>query len=108
MFSMVIQLAQSQPGNGTSGLLSMIIPFALIFVLFYFLMIRPQSKKEKERLNMLGSLRKDDRVLTSGGIYGIVTNIKENEVTLKVDEESNIKIRLARHAIVGIIKRAEE
>ena len=107
MVNMVIQIAQGQPGGG-SALLSMILPFVLIFVLFYFLMIRPQSKKEKERVNMLNSLRKNDQVLTSGGMYGIVTNIKDNEVTLKVDDESNVKIRLARNAVVGIVKRAEE
>lgn len=108
MLSMGIQLAQSKSGGDASGLLTMILPFAIIFVLFYFLMIRPQGKKEKERINMLNSLRKDDRVLTSGGIYGIVTNIKDTEVTLKIDEESNVKIKVSRNAVVGIVKRAEE
>lgn len=93
--------------NTTSGFVGMLLPFILMFVLLYVLIIRPQRKKEQERLKMLQNINKNDRVLTSGGIYGIVMNIKDNEVTLKIDETTNTKIRLARSAIIGIEKSGE-
>ncbi|MBI4713245.1 MAG: preprotein translocase subunit YajC [Planctomycetes bacterium] len=93
--------------NTTGAFASMLIPFVLMFVLLYVLIIRPQRKKEQERLKMLQNINKNDRVLTSGGIYGIVMNIKDNEVTLKIDETTNTKIRLARSSMIGIEKSGE-
>jgi len=99
-------LGQAQP-DASSGFIHMIILFGIMFLLLYFIMIRPQKKKEQERLRMLDNLKKNDRVLTSGGIYGIITGIKDNEVTLKIDEDNNVKIRLSRSAIIGVEKSAE-
>ncbi|MBI3098669.1 MAG: preprotein translocase subunit YajC [Planctomycetes bacterium] len=72
----------------------------MMFVVFYFLLIRPQKVKEDQRQEMLKQLKKNDRVLTTGGIYGTVMSAKDNEVVLRVDD--NVKIRFARNAIVGV------
>lgn len=100
----VLQLAQAAPSGGTGAFISMLIPFALMFVLLYVLIIRPQRKKEQERLNMIQNVKKNDYVLTTGGIYGTVIGIKDNEVTLKIDDANNTKIKLAKSAIIGVEK----
>ncbi|MEK7449133.1 MAG: preprotein translocase subunit YajC [Planctomycetota bacterium] len=109
MNTLITSMAQANSGGGGADqLLRMIVPFALIFVLFYFLFIRPQKKKEQERLKMLQNIQKNDRVLTSSGIYGIIVGIKDNEVTLRIDEKNDVKIRLARSAVIAIEKSKEE
>lgn len=94
-------MGQQQPG-GLGSLLGMLIPFGLMFVVLYLLIIRPQRQKESERLKMLSNVQKNDNVLTSGGIYGVVMQVKDNEVTIKIDENNNTKIRVAKSAIIGI------
>ncbi|MBI4833738.1 MAG: preprotein translocase subunit YajC [Planctomycetes bacterium] len=106
MFNSMIFLAQDAAPSGSSALISMLLPFALLFGLMYLLLIRPQNKKEKMRQEMINSLQKNDHVITSGGMFGIVSNIKDDEISLKVDEDSNVKIRVSKNAIVGVIKRA--
>ena len=101
----MIFLAEDAAPSGASALITMLLPFALLFGLMYVLLIRPQNKKEKERRNMIDNLQKNDHVITSGGMYGIVSNIKDDEITLKVDEDSNVKIRVSKNAIVGVIKK---
>lgn len=108
MFNMIVFLAEGQTDGSNSGqFISLIIMLALMFGIFYFLILRPQNKKEKQRLQMLNSLKKNDTVLTTGGIYGLVTNLKDNEVTLKIDDDANVKVRVARNAIVGIINKSD-
>ena len=77
-------------------------------VLIYFLLLRPQRKKEKARLEMLQNLKKNDRVITSGGIYGIVTSVGKDEITLKIDETNNTRVRFAIYAITGVIRPGEK
>ena len=100
---MVLWAANSSGGNMSDFLVSL-LPFILMFALIYFLLIKPQQKKEKERLKMLNTVQKNDYVLTTGGVYGIVTAVKDNELTLKIDEDNNTKVRLVRSAVVGIIR----
>lgn len=80
-------------------------PLILIFVIFYFLIIRPQQKREKERKNMLESLREGDEVVTIGGIFGRILNIKDEVVTLEVGDK--LKIKVMRSAIGSVIKKAD-
>ena len=94
--------------TGGGDFITMLLPFALMFLLLYLLIMRPQRKKEKERLAMLQNVKKDDHVLTSGGMYGVVQLVKDNDVILKVDETSNIKIRVAKSAIIGIEKSSDK
>ncbi len=94
------QQGQGQAGGG--GLIGL-WPIILIFVIFYFLLIRPQQKRQKEHQKMLESLRKGDRVLTSGGIYGTVVGVKDDVVVVKIAE--NVKVELAKSAVSHIVSR---
>ncbi len=81
------------------------IPFAIIGVMFYFLLIRPERKKRQDLASLLDSLKKNDRIVTIGGIHGVVVNVTKDsdEVTIRVDEGSNTKLRVSRSAISRVI-----
>ena len=78
--------------GGQAGGFTAFVPLILMFVIFYFLLIRPQQKKAKEHRNMLGNLRKGDRVITSGGIHGVIVSIDETTVVLEVADKIKLKI----------------
>lgn len=86
---------------------TMFILMGLIFVVFYFLLIRPQRKKEKDRQQqreeMLKSLKKSDHIVTIGGIHGVVAAVGEDEVTIKVDEKADVRLRMSRDAISRVV-----
>jgi len=86
---------------GTIGFLLQLLPIAAIFLVFYFLVIAPASKQKRKTQEMLGSLKKGDRVVTSGGIYGTVQGVEAEVVYLKISE--NVKVKVARSAITGIL-----
>lgn len=85
---------------------SQLIAIALIFVVFYFLLIRPQKKMQDEHKKMIGGLKKNDEVITSGGIHGIIANVKESTVTLKVDD--NVKIEIQKSSISSVKGKTSE
>ncbi|MFH1313769.1 MAG: preprotein translocase subunit YajC [Candidatus Eisenbacteria bacterium] len=91
-----------QQQGGSSGLLGL-WPIVLIFVIFYFLLIRPQQKKQKDHQKMLESVKKGDRVVTSGGVYGTVVGVKDNIIVLKIAED--VKIEFSKAAISAIVER---
>jgi len=96
-------LAQAaQPGTAAS-LLNMVIPFALMFFVIYFFMIRPQVKKQKEHQAMLDSLQINDKVITSSGIIGVIVNIKsdKNIIVVRVDDTTGTRIEFQKSSIVG-------
>jgi preprotein translocase subunit YajC len=97
----------SQAPQG-SGLFTF-LPLVAIVVLGYFLLVRPMRRQEQERKALLSTLKKNDKVITSGGLIGIVASIKDNEdeVTLKVDESSNVRLRVTKGSIVRIVSREE-
>lgn len=74
-----------------------LFPLILIFVIFYFLLIRPQKTKEKEHQKMIGNLNKNDEVVTSSGIHGTIVNVKDKTVILRIDE--NVKIEIEKNCI---------
>lgn len=78
------------------------VPLLFVFVIMYFIVLRPQQKKEKERLNMLKNIKKNDEVVTSGGIHAVVLNIKDRTAILRVDD--NVKIEVDKDAIVRVEK----
>ncbi len=82
------------------GALTQLLPFVLIFGIFYFLLIRPQQIQRRKTQEMLASLKTGDRVVTSGGIYGTITSFRDNIVQLQV--ASQVKIDVARSAITGV------
>ncbi len=96
-----IAYAQAAPGAGGPGPIVTILPFILIFVIMYFMVIRPQQKKAKEHQDLLSKLKRNDEVMTSGGIYGKVVDLKETVVTLEV--APNVRIRVHRPQISAVL-----
>ncbi len=89
-------------GGGSSQILSF-LPIILIFVIFYFLLIRPQQKQKKEHQNLLSNLKEGDNVLTSGGIYGRITGIKDDRITVEISDKVRVKVN--RGHIAGVVKQ---
>ena len=84
------QVAPGQPGPSP---LAGLFPIFLIFAIFYFLLIRPQQKQQKKQQQMLTQLKKNDEVVTNGGIHGTIVNVDEQTVTLRVDDNTRIKLQ---------------
>jgi preprotein translocase subunit YajC len=101
-FASLFFAADQQQGNP----LSMFLPMIIIFVLFYFMLIRPQRRQQKEHQLKLAALRSGDEVVTAGGIHGLITNVAERTVTLKIAD--NVKIKIERHSVQAILKKADE
>jgi preprotein translocase subunit YajC len=100
--------AAPQRAADTPGIMNMVLMFGSMFAIFYFLLLRPQRKAEQERVTMQGKIKKNDHVITSGGLKGVVTSVKDDEVTLKVDETNNVRIRFQRSAIVQVVSEGAE
>jgi preprotein translocase subunit YajC len=96
-----IAYAQAAPGAGGPGPIVTILPFILIFIIMYFMVIRPQQKKAKDHQDMLSKLKRNDEVMTSGGIYGKVIDLKETVVTLEI--APNVKIKVHRPQISTVL-----
>jgi preprotein translocase subunit YajC len=96
-----IALLQSGSNAGTMAFILNILPIAAIFLVFYFLVIAPASKQRKKTAEMLSALKKGDRVLTSGGIYGTIQGVEPDVVYLKIAE--NVKVKVARSAISSVV-----
>lgn len=97
-------LAQiAETGGGILGLLLMIVP---IFAIWYFILIRPQQKKAKEHKTLLDNLQRGSRVITTGGIYGTVTRVKDDIVVLQIADQ--VRIEVARSAITGLREQGKE
>lgn len=92
LLAMAPPVNQGGAQQQTGGMGSMLMLFLPLLVIWWFLLIRPQQKKEKERQKMLSELNKGDEVLTIGGIYGEVVQVKEDRVTLKVADKTNIEV----------------
>lgn len=87
--------------SGMAGMLSTFLPMIAIFAIFYFFLIRPQNKKQKETEKMIAALKKGDKVVTIGGIHGVISSTKEKTVVVKVDD--NTKIEFNRTAIATVV-----
>jgi preprotein translocase subunit YajC len=95
--------AQAQTGSGgQSGApsFSFFVPLLLVFVIFYFLMIRPQQKQQKDRQKMIAALKKGDTIITTSGIHGRVTGIADKILTVEIGD--NVKIKLDRDAVATV------
>ena len=86
-------------GGDMMAMINAIWPFILMSGIFYFMLWRPQKKEQQKRQNMLESLKKGDKIITIGGMYGTITNISEKKVTVEVAE--NVEINFVRSAISG-------
>jgi preprotein translocase subunit YajC len=108
-FVWYLLMGAPQGADGSSGggnPLLTFLPFIAIIAIFYFLIIRPQNKKQKETQKMLAALKKGDRIVTIGGIHGTIQNVKEQSVIVKVDD--NVKLEFSRSAISTVEAVAKE
>ena len=96
--------AEAQSGSGGSPMTSMLFPLILMFVIFYFLLIRPQQKKQRQHQEMPKSLKKGDKVITSGGLYGVVVKVTEKDVVLEVADKVNLRFTLGA---IGTVRERE-
>ena len=97
--------AQAAGDGGGSGF-EALLPLVLIFVVFYFLLIRPQQKKAKQHKEMLSAIRRGDKVVTGGGIMGSVAKVNDdNEVTIEIAKD--VKVRVRRHLIHEVLSKME-
>lgn len=94
-------LAQATPGGGAGW--TQLVFFGLLFAAMYFLMIAPQRKKQKEHEKMLAALTSGDEVVTTGGIYGVITNVKDDRFVIRVAD--NTKIEVGKGFISGVVKK---
>ena len=103
-----LALLMGAPGGGEGGgnPIMSFLPLVAIIAIFYFLILRPQNKKQKETQKMLSALKKGDRVVTIGGIHGVIQSLKENTVIVKVDD--NVKLEFNRGAISSVSSQAKE
>lgn len=89
----------ARPAGGS--FLTALVPFILVFVIFYVLIILPQRKKQKKHLTMVENLKPGDRVITSGGIYGTVMGVQKDRIELKI--AANVKIDITKNAVAAIL-----
>ncbi len=102
---MFVSPAYAQAGGATAGF-EAFLPLILIFVVFYFLLIRPQQKKAKQHREMLGAIRRGDKIVTGGGIEGTVTKVIDDGV-LQVEIAEGIKVRVQRGMVATVLSRTE-
>jgi preprotein translocase subunit YajC len=92
-----LMAAQGQ-GNPMMQFLPLLI---IMFAIMYFLIIRPQKQKEKKRLEMISNVRKQDKIVTTGGLHGVVASVRENEVIVRVDDAKDVKLKIDKSAIAS-------
>ena len=91
-----------EPSAAAPGPLAMLVPFAVMFLMFYVLVFRPQAKARKEHERMVKGLKKHDEVVTSGGLFGTVVNVRPESITLRIDE--NVRIEVEPSAVARLVK----
>ena len=105
MLAFVSILAQSSaPPSPAGGGLGFFVPLIFIFVIMYFIMIRPQTKRQAEQKKLISSLKTGDRVVTNAGIHGLISNVKETTIIVKVAD--NVKIEMEKSAVATVLKEA--
>mgnify|MGYP003821968997 FL=1 len=103
---MFVTPAYAQTAGGGGDLVMSILPFVLMFVIFYFLLIRPQRKQMQERKEMLGNLRRNDTIVTGGGVVGKVTKvIDDNEIEVEITKD--VKVRVMRNLVADVRVKGE-
>jgi preprotein translocase subunit YajC len=93
-------------GQPQSNPLTTLMPLILMFVIFYFIAIRPQRKKQQELAAQIAALKGGDQIVTTGGIYGVISSLQEKTVTLKIAD--NVKIKLDKSAVAAVVKKSAD
>jgi preprotein translocase subunit YajC len=106
VFSLLMGAPAGAEGAGSGSLITSLIPFVAIIGIFYFLIIRPQNKKQKDTQKMLSAVKKGDKIVTIGGIHGVIQSVKDQSVIVRVDD--NVKLEFNRSAISSVESSARE
>jgi len=101
-----LSLLQAGAPSSTGSMVSTIVMFGAVFAIFYFMIIRPQNKKQKAVEKMLSAVKKGDKVVTIGGVHGVVSAVKDKTVVVKVDDSA--KIEFSKSAIASVEARGDE
>jgi len=101
MFAFFLAQAPAAPGSGLIGML----PFVFIFIIMYYVMLRPQMRRQKEQAKLVSALKTGDRVVTASGIHGLISNVKETTVIVKVAD--NVKLEMEKTAVTNVVKSTE-
>ena len=105
-FWMLAMMGQKQGEGSPADTFKMFVPMLIIFGIFYFMMLRPQQRKDKERRKMIAEIKSGARVLFSGGIIGTIVNVKEDTFIIRIAEK--VKIEVARGAVVRVLQKGEK
>jgi preprotein translocase subunit YajC len=96
--------AQDAAAGGTGAIVMQLLPLILIFAVFYFLLIRPQQKKMKDHRAMLQSLKRNDRVITGGGILGTITKVRDDSDEIEVELAPGLRVTVLRGTITSVVR----
>jgi preprotein translocase subunit YajC len=102
---MIYFLAQAQtaaPGGAAGSPLASFVPIILIFIIMYFVLFRPQMRRQKEQARLVSALKTGDRVVTASGIHGLISNVKDTTVIVKVAD--NVKLEMEKSAVTNVVK----
>ncbi|MCM2275536.1 MAG: preprotein translocase subunit YajC [Candidatus Didemnitutus sp.] len=107
MTKLSLLLAQAQPAAPSGGsMLMQMLPLVLMFAAMYFLLIAPQRKKQKEHEKMLGGLKAGDEIITTGGIYGTITSVKEDRFIVRVGDNTQ-KLEIGKGFVHALVKKTD-
>lgn len=104
MVSIAYAMGQGGAAEGGAAGFASFIPLILMFVIFYFLLIRPQQKRSKEHRSMISNLKKGDRIVTSGGLHGRITGLDDTNLTVEIADK--VRVKISRGNVAGIIQAA--
>ncbi|SFK58697.1 preprotein translocase subunit YajC [Falsiroseomonas stagni] len=105
---MFISPAYAQTADGgTTAVIMQLLPLILIFAVFYFLLIRPQQKKMKEHRALLGQLKRNDKVITAGGIVGTISKVRDDSDEIEVEIAPGVRVTVVRGTIASVVKPPE-
>jgi preprotein translocase subunit YajC len=104
LFSFLLQGGEGAAPQGS--IVTALLPFVLVFVIFYLLIIMPQRKRQKKHQEMVGQLKPGDKIVTTGGIYGTVMGVQQDKIELKI--ASNVKIDITRNAVAAFMSDKKE
>lgn len=104
LFHLLAQAQPAAPASPGSGLLGL-LPFVFLIVIFYYIMIRPQMRRQKEQTRLVAALKSGDDVITTSGIHGRITNVKDTTVIVKVAD--NVKLEMEKSAVTNVVKKVD-
>ncbi len=102
---MISNLYAQTAGQGQQSLLGMLIPFILVFAIFYLIVILPARKKQKQHQRMIENLKPGDKIITAGGIYGVVTGLREDKLEIRI--APNVKIEITKGSVAAVVGKEE-